>query len=140
MTTPGNAKEDEPLGEPIQVQIYGRLLEVNLKLGTARLNTFMDPRAPLRFAPPMAKQMRLLENKYVKVQGRGWINDSDTGWVAILVEEIARREDKPFDIDEFHKDPGPNIFDPDTIVRSPDKFDVDEYLRVIYESRRRPPP
>ena len=137
MTTPNKANEFEHLGEPEPALVRGRLIDVDAELGTATVDTFMGLQAPLRFDLSLAQEMLRLENKSVNVRGLGWINDSDTAWIAIIVEEITRPVAKPFDMDEFLNDPNPKIFDPDTVIRASEPFDVDEFLRPIYESRGR---
>ena len=136
MTTPNKANEFEHLGEPEPALALGRLIDVDTKLGTATLDNFMGRQTPLRFDPSLAQEMLRLEDKHVKVRGKGWINESDR-WIVIIVEEIIRPVAKPFDMDEFLNDPNPKIFDPDKVIRAREPFDVDEFLRPIYESRGR---
>ena len=136
MTTPNKANEFEHLGEPEPALALGRLIDVNTKLGTATLDNFMGRQTPLRFEPSLAQEMLRLEDKHVKVRGKGWINESDR-WIVIIVEEVIRPVAKPFDIDEFLNDPSPEIFDPDNVIKAREPFDVDEFLRPIYESRGR---
>ncbi len=38
-------------------------------------------------------------------------------------------------MEAFLNDPNPKIFDPETVVRASEPFDVDEFLRGIYEGR-----
>ena len=136
MTTPNKANEFEHLGEPEPALALGRLIDVETKLGTATLDNFMGRQTPLRFEPSLAQEMLRLEDKHVKVRGKGWINESDR-WIVIIVEELIRPVAKPFDIDEFLNDPNPEIFDPDNVIKAREPFDVDEFLRPIYESRGR---
>ncbi len=137
MTTPNKANEFEHLGEPEPALALGRLIGVDTKLGTATLDNFMGRQTPLRFDPSLAQEMLRLEDKHVKVRGKGWINESDSNWIVVIVEEIIRPVAKPFDMDEFLNDPNPKIFDPDKIITASEPFDVDEFLRPIYESRGR---
>ena len=53
------------------------------------------------------------------------------------VEQISgtRSYRKPFDMEAFRNNPDPKIFDPDDMVTVSEPFDVDEFLRTIYEGR-----
>lgn len=133
MTT---AKKYGHLGESEPALIEGYLLDVNPRLGTAKIHAYVNSRIPLRFDPSLEQEMLRLEKKFVKVRGRGWINDEDE-WIAISVENITCPMDKSFDIDEFHNNPAPKIFDPDKAVRVREPFDVEKFLRDIYKARRR---
>lgn len=46
-----------------------------------------------------------------------------------------RTWNEPFDLEAFLNDPNPKIFDPDKVVTASEPFDVDEFNRLIRESR-----
>ena len=46
-----------------------------------------------------------------------------------------RSWNEPFDLEAFLNDPNPKIFDPDKVVTASEPFDVDEFNRLIRESR-----
>ena len=135
MITPNQQKEFQHLGEPEPALIRGRLVEVDPKHGTAILEAYMDSRVPLRFDASLEQEMLNLERNYVRVEGYGWISDEDH-WIAVVIDEIAPPP-PPRTIEEILNDPDPKLFDPDTIPRASEPFDVDEFLRVIYEGRGR---
>ena len=124
------------LGEPESALIRGWLEDVDPKNGTARLNTLMDHSVPLRFDSALRKNMLRLETKHVRVDGRGWISDEDE-WVVIDIEEIVPTSSEVRTVEEILNDPNPKLFDPDTVVTASEPFDVDEFLRTIYEGRGR---
>jgi hypothetical protein len=126
--------EYEHLGPPEPALIQGRLCEVDPKLRTAKIDAYFDGRVPLRFAASLEREMLRLEAKFVKVWGRGWIDDAADKWVVIEVEKIVRPRTRT--IDEILNDPNPRIFDPDNVVTASEPFDVDEFLRGIYEARK----
>ena len=57
MTTPNKSNEFEHLGDPEPAFVRGRLIDVDAKLGTATVDTFMGPQAPLRFDSSLAQEM-----------------------------------------------------------------------------------
>ena len=121
---------------PESAIVEGYLCEVNPKLGTAEIHVYGSDSVPLRFVPPLEQKMLRLETKFVKVRGQGWINDTDE-WIAVNVDDVTCPADKPFDLNEFYSNPAPKIFDPDKVVRAREPFDVDQFLRDIYEARGR---
>ena len=80
--------------------------------------------------------MRNLATKFVRVAGKGRINDNDA-WTTVKVEEISATSSwkEPFNLDAFLNDPNPKMFDPDKIVTASEPFDVDEFIRIIHEGR-----
>ena len=51
-------------------------------------------------------------------------------------EQAADRSwNEPFDLEAFLNDPNPKVFDPDKLVTASEPFDVDEFIRIIHESR-----
>lgn len=124
------------LGEPEPALIRGRLRNVDLKQGTATLDAYMDDSVPLRFDAALAEDMLQLETKHVRVDGRGWISDEDE-WIVINIEKIVPTSSEERTVEEILNDPNPKLFDPDTVVTASEPFDVDEFVRVIYEGRGR---
>ncbi len=133
MTIPNKHSEFQHLGEPETALIHGRLVDVDLKKGTAILDAYLDSRVPLRFDACQEQEMLRLEKKFVEVRGHGWISDEDE-WIAIVVEEIAPPP-PPRTVEEILNDPNPKIFDPDTIPRASEPFDVDEFICAIRADR-----
>ena len=105
-------------------------------MGTAEIHVYGSDSVPLRFVPSLEQKMLRLETKFVNVRGQGWINDTDE-WIAVNVGDVTCPADKPFDLNEFYNNPAPKIFDPDKVVRAREPFDVDQFLRDIYEARGR---
>ena len=128
--------ECERLEEPEQAIVEGYLRDVNPKLGTAEIRAYLNSSVPLRYDSSLNQKMLRLETKFVSVRSQGWINETDE-WIAIKVEDITCLVDKPFDPDDFYNSSAPKIFDPDKIVRAKEPFDVDQFLRDIYEARMR---
>lgn len=127
------------LEEPEQAILEGYLRDVDPNLGTAEIRAYLNSSVPLRFGTSLNQKMLRLETKFVRVKGQGWINETDE-WIAVKVEDITCPVDKPFDPDDFYSNSTPKIFDPDKIVRAKEPFDVDQFLRGIYEARRRQGP
>ena len=122
------------LDEPALVE--GRLMEVNWACGTAELHYIPQRVVPLHFDPALNDDMRRLATQYVEIRGRGRFNDNDE-WDIIYVERITstRSWSEPFDFEAFRNNPNPKIFDPERVVTVSEPFDVDEFIRVIYEGR-----
>ena len=131
-----NCNEYGRLEGPESAIVEGYLCEVNPKLGTAEIHVYGSDSVPLRFVPSLERKMLRLETKFVKVRGQGWINDTDE-WIAVNVDDVTCLADKPFDLNEFYNNPAPKIFNPDKAVRAREPFDVDQFLRDIYEARGR---
>ncbi len=130
-----NRSEFQRLGEPEPALIHGRLVDVDPKKGTAVLSAYIDSRVPLRFDASLEKEMLKLEQKFVKVTGHGWFNEEDQ-WIAVVIEDIDRPANKPFDLDEFLNDPNPKIFDPrmsPPMVMSDEEWEA--FDRALRESR-----
>ena len=112
--------------------LRGRLKNVSLRYRTAELHRIFGDPVPLRFDAKMEHVMIRLRDKYVKVRGHGVINEEEDRWESVHVER-ARYERNS--VDELLNNPKPKIFDPDDIVTASEPFDVDEFLRTIYEGR-----
>ena len=113
MTNHNQHKEFPDLGKPEPALLHGRLVDVDVKRGTAILSAYVESRIPLRFDASLEKEMLQLEQKFVKAKGHGWFNDQDR-WVAVVVEEIAPPP-SPRTAEEILNDPNPKIFDPDKL-------------------------
>ena len=116
--------------------LHGRLKNVSLRYRTAELHRYNEKPVPLRFDAKLDHKMIRLRNKYIEVEGRGVINEDDR-WESV---HVTGANDEPygkksFDLEAFRNNPNPKIFDPDNIVTASQPFDVDEFLRIIYEGR-----
>ena len=124
-------------GDEIAI-LEGWLREVNWAEGTAQLHDYYGERiVRLRFEPALADEMRRHANRFAVVRGRGRIDDDE--WAEVRVEDLRgpRSCREPFDREAFLNDPNRKVFDPKTIVRCSEPFDVDEFLRVVREDRNR---
>ena len=135
MTANDIRKEFKHLGEPELAIAYGRLVDVDTEMGCATLDVYPNERIPLRFDASMKDETLKLNRKSVGVRGHGWINEDDTEWVAIVIEELIYPTAKPFDWDDFMNNPNPKIFDPDNVVRLSEPFDADEFDELLYRLR-----
>ena len=135
MTEKAEHREIPQGSEPEPALMHGRLVEVDPEGGTAVLSAYRDCRVPLRLTGDKVGDALKLKQKFVKVTGQGWIDENDQ-WIAVVVEEIGP-PDPQRSVEEILNDPNPKIFDPDKIVRASEPFDVDDFLRVIYEGRGR---
>ena len=56
---------------------------------------------------------------------------------SVHVEQLSetRSGSEPFDLDASLNDRNPKLFDPNDVVTASEPFDVDEFLRGIYEAR-----
>ena len=135
MTESDQHREISQRGEPEPALMYGRLADLDAEEGTAVLSAYWDCRVPLRLSAAMVGQALKLKHEFVKVTGQGWLDENDQ-WIAVEVEEIGLPE-PPRSVEEILNDPNPKLFDPDTVIRASEPFDVDEFLRVIYEGRGR---
>ena len=135
MTASDQHREISSLGEPEPALMYGRLVDVDPAAGTAVLRDYPDCRVPLRLSAAQVGEALKLRQKFVRVAGQGWFDENDQ-WIVVVVDEISPPE-PPRSIDEILNDPNPKIFDPDKVVRASEPFDVDDFLRAIYEGRGR---
>ena len=116
--------------------LQGRLGEVNWDKRTAQLHNYGGGYVRLRFNAALDEEMRLYGNQYVEVRGLGRFNAKDK-WISVEVRELVgtRSGNQPFDLRAFLDDPNPRAFDPNNVVTASEPFDVDEFLRGIYEAR-----
>ena len=127
----------EPLSDQIEdALLHGWLKEVNWHDRTAQLHEGDGTRIPLCFDVILDWEMLRLATSYVKVCGRATFEDDDSIKM-FHVERISgtRSCREPSGLEAFLNDPNPKIFDPDDIVTASEPFDVDEFLRTIYEGR-----
>lgn len=117
--------------------LYGWLKEVNWAQGTAQLHEHEGKHVQLRFDAALNYEMRRLATQYVEVRGRGRFNKDDS-WHTVYVEQISgtRSWRDPFDLELFHNNPNPKIFDPAKMVTI-DLTDEEwkSYNRAIREGR-----
>ncbi len=107
-----------PRTDSEEALLAGWLKEVNWHRGTAQLHDRAGEYVSLRFDRPLAGEMRRLATRYVEVRGSGRFNDQDE-WTTVRVEQLGETQawSEPFDLDAFHNNPEPKIFDPDKLVR-----------------------
>ena len=125
-----------PRLEVEEALVYGWLKMVNWDRRTAQLHRYRDRYVPLRFDPDLDDEMRRFATQFVEIRGKGLINRNDR-WQWIWVEQIVETPswNDPFDMEAFLNNPNPKIFDPETIVTASEPFDVDEFIRTIYQGR-----
>ena len=119
--------------------LEGWLREVNWAKGTAQLHDYSGEEiVRLRFEPALADAITRLANDFALIRGRGGIA-ANGKWKVVRVEEVRgpRSYREPFDREAFLNDPNPKIFDPDSMVRCSEPFDLDEFLRIVREDRNR---
>ena len=110
----------EPLGEQIEdALMHGWLKEVNWRDRTAQLDEGDGTRVSLCFDAALDWEMLRLATSFVKIRGRGCIDDDVDRWETVHVEQITgtRSCREPFDREAFLNDPNPKIFDPDKKVK-----------------------
>ena len=122
-------------GEEIAL-LYGWLSAVNWDRHTAQLRVYGNRNVSLRFSPALHDQMLDCATQFVEVRGRGRFNNRDQ-WQYVQVERLRKsnQEGQPFDLEAFLSNPNPKIFDPDTVTRASEPFDVDEFIQFIKSSR-----
>ena len=132
-------KPAEPLGEQIDdALLQGWLKEVNWRDRTAQLDEVDGTSVPLCFDAALDWEMLRLATSFVKIRGRGCIDDDADRWETVHVEQISgtRSCREPFDREAFLDDPNLKTIDLEDLVTASEPFDVDEFLRTIYEGRR----
>ena len=126
---------------PEPVLLHGLLAGVDPASRTARLDgVYGEPGHSVRFkfAPALDGEMRQLAGRRVAVRGHGVLDDASDRWVGVHAEAVEgdRSIWEPFDHEAFLNDPNPKVFDPSEVGGAIEPFDVDEFIRIIYEARR----
>ena len=119
----------------VETLLFGRLLEIDWKNGTAQLHNYGEKPVDLKFPASLNEAMRELATRYVAVRGIGRSNSRDE-WETITVREIEAERSV---LDDFYSRE-PKIFDPEKATSfykhdDDDPIDIDEFIRVIYEAR-----
>ena len=121
----------------VEVVLYGSLNEVDWSKRTAQLHRYGEAKhVKLRFRGHISEDMRRFATQYVKIRGFGKLNANDQ-WQSVDVHQIepTRSHDEGPDLETLLSDPNPKFFDPDTVVRVSEPFDVDEFNKVIHDAR-----
>lgn len=126
---------------PEPVLLHGLLAGVDPEGRTARLDgMYGEPGRSVRFSfvPALDGEMRRLAGRRVAVRGHGAVDDASDSWTGVHAEAVEgdRSIREPFDREAFLNDPNPKVFDPSEVVKAIKPFDVDEFIRTIYEARR----
>ena len=124
--------------EPARTQ--GMLMEVNWRERTAELHPrrpFPGERhVPLRFPPALDVEMQRHATRFVTVAGKARFNANDEYEVFQVEEIIPPRGNKPFSDKELEEALARvKPYDPEHDVRASEPFDVEDFIRVIHESR-----
>ena len=132
MTTTSK-KIEPPLNETTSqpVNLGGLLRSVDIDSGRAEFK-WAGADHPLYFDHDLASAVQSLEGKYVQVRGIGTFNNSDEDLVRIDLEAI-QLQPGPAD---WQRDDWPPPFDREAVKPLSFEFDVDEFIRGIYEARR----
>ena len=75
----------------MEILLYGRLLEIDWKNGTAQLHNYGEKPVDLRFPASLNEAMRELATRYVKVRGAEASNDQDERETVTVREIVAER-------------------------------------------------
>lgn len=122
--------------ESLTAILHGQIMAVDWSNRTAQLHRRTGPTVTLQFNAAMDDEIHRLARVSVEVKGQGHI-DSNDKWGIVQIEQIesAQSFNQPFDFEAFRNRPKRKVFDPDDIVTASEPFDVDEFLRGIYEAR-----
>ena len=98
--------------------LHGRLKNVSLRYGTAELHRYSEEPVPLRFDRKLDYKMIRLRNKYIKIKGRGVLNEEEDRWESVHVKDANDEPygKKSFDLEAFRNNPKPKKFDLDNMV------------------------
>lgn len=139
MTAPHKIEKPPTRGDPCTV--YGRILEVDWKDGTAELHT---PAGVIRmeFAEDRAEDLRRFAMRYVEVKGVADLME-DGNLRALAVETIEPTLDDssfwhPLSPAELARAQGIRPYTFPEPLDDDDAFDVDEFLAMIYGDGRAP--
>ncbi len=122
--------------EILDTILHGALTEVDWHTRTAQLRRWGDERyLLLHFPAELEDDMKRLANQYVKLYGRGTLNQEDQ-WVRIDIERIeaTRSAFEPWDYEAF-KNRKRRPFDPSKVVVASEPFDVDQFIKDIHDAR-----
>ena len=130
-TTPAEQEE--------KALVYGWLREVNWAECTAQLHDFGDgEHIKLSFDSALADDMRRLATEFVRVQGKGRIDEETDRWSGIEALEIspAGASSEPFNLEKFLNNPNPKTFDPDKVVKiNLSDEEYDSFIQAIKAGR-----
>ena len=121
--------QDETVREP--VTLGGLLRRVDVDSGRAEFEWNGTDRS-LYFERRLASDVQSLAGKYVQVRGIGTFDDSDEDLVRIDLEAIRLEPGSAY----WQRDDWPPPFNRDAMKPTKYPYDVDEFLRGIYEARR----
>lgn len=134
---PKPSRRQRRTSETIKAILYGSLKEINWDNRTAQLHRYgEDGHVKLRFSARLDDAMRDHATEYVKIKGRGKINRDDK-WVSVEVDEIhgTRPPVEGPGREAYLNNPNPTYFDPETVVRVSEPFDVDKFIKDIHDAR-----
>ena len=116
--------------------LHGQIMAVDWSNRTAQMHRRTGPTVTLQFDAAMDDEIHRLARVFVEVKGQGSIDHNDK-WGIVQIEQIESTQsfNQPFDFEAFRKRPNPKVFDASDIVTASEPFDVDEFLRGIYEAR-----
>ena len=132
-------KIEKPLTRGNPCTVYGRILEVDWKDGSAELHT---PAGVIRmeFAEDRAEDLRRFARRYVEVKGAADLTeDGDIRAIAVETIESTLDDDSfwhPLSPAELARAQGIRPYTFPEPVDDGDPFDVDEFLAAIYGDRR----
>ena len=113
------------------VNLGGLLRSVDIDSGRAEFK-WAGADHPLYFGRELASAVRSLEGKYVQVQGIGTFNNSSEDLIRIDLESIRLEPGSAY----WQRDDWPPPFNRDAMKPTKYPYDVDEFLRGIYDARR----
>ena len=127
---------ESALPKTLTAILHGQIMAVDWSNRTAQLHRRTGPTVTLQFNAAMDDEIHRLARVSVEVKGQGHI-DSNDKWGIVQIEQIESTQsfNQPFDFEAFRNRPKRKVFDPDDIVTASEPFDVDEFLRGIYEAR-----
>ena len=117
--------------------LHGRLGDIDH--GFARLYPAVgrdETGVPLRFGPELHDAVRAAATEYVEARGKGTIDPVADEWIEGRVDAIndIRSPREAFDPESFLSNPNQRLFDRERVVTAIEPFDVDEFMRGIYET------
>ena len=82
-------KRDSHKQKVVVRALHGRLKNVSLRYRTAELHRYSEKPVPLSFDRKLDHKMIRYRNKYIKVEGRGVLNENDR-WESVHVKGRER--------------------------------------------------